>query len=500
MTEETKLATRVVIKLTSDHQGTVRSIAQEAPIHPYFSEEKFRTSLPEPFDRYFAIEVRNAEAAATLVRKIAGMDAVEEVYVESGPAQPPVNPSDDPRFPRQGYLGAAPQGIDASWAWTHTNGSGVLIVDLEQGWKLDHEDLAAKNITLISGLNHAYVSHGTSVLGELVASDNTLGGIGIAPAAAARVVSQWRNASTYGTAAAILSAAGVMGKGDVLLLEAQTIDYLPVEVESAVFDAIRYVVDQGIVVIEAGGNGTHDLDSYKDASNRFRLNRNSPDFRDSGAILVGAAESTLPHRRCNFSNYGSRVDCYAWGRNIDTTDGDSTTDYTSGFGGTSGASPMVAGAAALLQSWRKKKSGQVYQPDQLRDMLSSDLLNTPSANPASDRIGVMPDLRGLLQNEMASPFRKMNEKYLNMVYILSGIINDAKGWIFVPGKGPVPVDPGWSTMDGLSTAKRDLLASLAAHELSNFVSNPAIQKTLTDAANNAMRQAVEQIARGTNQL
>src|SRR4029079_17396838 len=168
----------------------------------------------------------------------------------------------------------------------HADGSGVGFVDMERGWTLNHEDLVAAGITIISGINNDYTGHGTSVLGAVVIADNAIGGVGIAPFASARVVSQWRDASTYNTAEAILSAAAVMKSGDVLLLEAQTTSstmsgYLPVEVEQATFDAIQYATSNGIIVVEAGGNGSNDLDTYKDSNGKFILNRNSNDFRDS---------------------------------------------------------------------------------------------------------------------------------------------------------------------------------------------------------------------------
>ena len=80
----------------------------------------------------------------------------------------------------------------------------------------------------------------------------------------------------------------------------------------------------GIIVIEAAGNGNASLDTWVDAGGLQRLDRADADFRDSGAIMVGSCASALPHNRyvgCGVgcgSNYGSRIDCFAWGENITT--------------------------------------------------------------------------------------------------------------------------------------------------------------------------------------
>ncbi len=369
-----------------------------------------KSPLPN-FNSYYAIECPDGVVPNDLAKVVSDWPNVETAYVEGGPIPPPLNPSDDPRNTNQGYLDAAPSGINARWAWSNSDGSGVGFVDLERGWTLNHEDLAAANITVISGLNQDFHGHGTAVLGEVLAADNNIGGIGIAPGATAQVVSQWRTAFTYNTAEAILSAVGAMNAGDVLLLEAQTsyptaTGYVPVEVEPAVFDAIQFATSQGIVVVEAGANGSVDLDAFQDVNGKHILNRNSPDFRDSGAIIVGAASSTMPHARLSFSNFGTRIDCFAWGQNIDTCGdgwtGTATNLYTISFGGTSGASPIIAGAALLLQSWRIKQNNNRYSPDELRGLLGNVTLNTHSANPPSDRIGVMPNLRSIIRNQ--SPF------------------------------------------------------------------------------------------------
>jgi hypothetical protein len=40
---------------------------------------------------------------------------------------------------------------------------------------------------------------------------------------------------------------------------------------------------------------------------------------------------------------------------------------------------------------------------------------------------------------------KLGDNYAEAVYILYGIINDAPGAVWVPGRGPHPVDPGWGS-------------------------------------------------------
>jgi hypothetical protein len=423
------LRRRVVVKLSEPAAGPLGApdaagldtawvgIAQRFPglnVRPYFPA---RPAGLSPLDaasaplldehRYRAVDVPAGLAAEDVAAALRDTPGVEVAYPEGGPTPPPVNPDDDPRSANQGYLDPAPSGVDARWMWPSVDGSGASFVDLERGWTLDHEDLEPAQISLISGLNVDYAGHGTAVLGEVVAVDSARGGIGIAPGATARVISQWRSADDYSTADAIVNAAAAMQPGDVLLLEAQTTyptsgsTFVPVEVEELVFDAIRAAVDRGIVVVEAAANGSLALDTFQDVRGRRVLDRSSADFRDSGAILVGAASAGVPHRRLSFSNYGSRVDCFAWGEHIDTSgDGGTGTgraDYTSTFGGTSGASPIVVGCALLIQSARRASGLPPLAPAEIRDLLSNPALNTASVDPVMDRVGVMPNLRAIAE-------------------------------------------------------------------------------------------------------
>ena len=403
-------------------RGVSRSPGSGLRLEPYVPSAQVMTqmsagALPGPdsaadrLRRYYTVAVPEGVSAEEALASLAADDDILLAYLEPGPSPPPSPGDANPLGPLQGYLDDAPIGISARWAWTRTEGAEVGFVDLEQGWTLGHEDLSSMNIVLISGLNLHFRGHGTAVLGQIGARNNQLGGRGIATACAMRVVSEWQFGEVHNVAEAITSAAAVMRKGDVLLLEAQTsydlYEDIPVEVHDAVFDAVRVACDAGIIVVEAAGNGGVDLDQFMTKDGHELFKRESPTFRDSGAILVGSATMGVPHHRLPGSCHGSRVDCFAWGEGVTTCgdgwEGDEIDTYTNEFDGTSAASAVVAGAAVLSQAWWKKSKNRVLSPAQMRSMLSDPNLllangsrHTASANPAADRIGVMPNMRCLL--------------------------------------------------------------------------------------------------------
>jgi len=145
------------------------------------------------------------------------------------------------------------------------------------------------------------------------------------------------------------------------------------------------------------------MDTYTTLSGRAILNRDpaNPDFRDSGAIIVTAATSTAPHTRLVYGPHGRRIDCYAWGQNVNTLssdeDGD-TSRYTTVFGGTSGASPIITGAALAVQGRAEAQLGHRFSPRQMRAILSDPATGTAPAASETTRVGVMPDLRAIFDD------------------------------------------------------------------------------------------------------
>jgi hypothetical protein len=333
----------------------------------------------------YILRVPNGMTAAQLINELNALDAVELAEPMPLPAPPPVVGDYQPQ---QGYLNAAPGGVDADYAWTQLAGAGgnVWITDIEFSWNLNHTDF---NATLVGPAPSAAASaltnmnHGTAVLGVLGSLNNGVGTKGIAYNSSLFVVTH-SPATGYNMAAAVTTAADAMRPGDILLLEVQTdgpapgnTDFVPIEWESlATYNAIKNTVGAGIIVVEAAGNGSQNLDDPI-------FNTGHAPFlaaNDSGAIIVGAggvAAGSGDRSRLDFSCFGSTVDLQGWGENVVTTgygglhseDG-ANSFYTETFNGTSSASPIVAGACAVLQSHHKITTfGAVLTGFELREIL-----------------------------------------------------------------------------------------------------------------------------------
>ncbi len=365
-------------------------------------------------DRALAALERSPEVASAFVPPIAELATVARLPRGDDGESCPV---ETPRYDsRQGYLRPAPAGIDAAFAWGLPGGRGsaARFADVEGAWNREHEDLPGARIGEVGGRHmrsRDWQAHGTAVLGEVAARDNQLGMTGIAPDVARIVTASIRDLST---AEAIDRAQAALEPGDVLLIELHAIGprrrFLPVEFWDDVYDAVRIATGRGVVVVAAAGNGAEDLDHPR---YRGKLDRAG---RDSGAILVGAgapAETGFVDRsRLDFSNYGSRVDLQGWGLMVATLDyGDLQgcdahgRKYTALFGGTSSASPVVAGAALLVQSVYRTARGCALDPRALRTILAAT--GTPQrdgpAGPASQHIGPRPDLARALGEALSVP-------------------------------------------------------------------------------------------------
>ena len=360
------------------------------------------------------LRVKTSDADA-LAARLSGEDWVLRAVPALAPQPPPqdIPPLTPDLEAEQLHLGSSPAGlgVESVAHWPGVRGEHVTVADLEYSWDPEHEDLGATVDAETWGFDpETWAFHGNGVLGLLVGGDNGYGIVGIVPDATPVVVHPYAAEDDFDLAAAIAGAATLLGPGDVLLIEQQGYangNYAPVSVSEPVFDAIAYLVDSGIVVVEPAGNGGQDLDDegFEGAFDRS--------VQDHGGVLVagGAAPNDVDVDARGWtggSNHGSRVDVQAWYSytTVTATNGDFEPDlfygddddrqaYTSRFGGTSGASAMVAGLAAAFQSAAIEATGAPWAPRDLRALMSST--GTPQAASSPQRIGPQPDLARMLQ-------------------------------------------------------------------------------------------------------
>lgn len=415
--------------------------------------EAAKTEFPplHSLTQYWRIDLRgrSRKNIDIILEELNSLNEVEVAWEDPIPTPSTVTPGDDEHNKYQDYQNAAPEGIDARWMWTQPNGegAGIGIVDAEFGWLETHEDLTDKNPTHIYGDDHqSWIDHGTAVLGIILATDNNVGVVGCAPAISSiRMVSIWTDDGTaygiYNESDALLYAIEVMSTGDILLIEVEEGTCHPVEIYDDRLDAIRLATALGILVVEAAGNGNHDLDDWATVAGTHavaglhRLDRASANFVDSGAIMVGASKSDLTNNRWEQSNYGSRIDCFAWGENVVTTGygdldaggGNPNKEYTDSFEGTSSASPIIVGAAALLQSHYKAITGSLLSNVQMRKILSDTTTGTEQGAGVPGNIGVMPNLAAIVPTLGTLP-----DIYMRDAVGDTGI---------VPWTGPISVSP-----------------------------------------------------------
>jgi hypothetical protein len=292
--------------------------------------------------------------------------------------------SDTPDFSgQQGYLYDSPVGVwaDSVWAFAGGQGEGVRMIDMEFGWLFTHEDLHAP---WYYGGAPAESDHGTAVLGEFGGVHNGYGINGIAPGMLFGAI------NTTDLASSINEAAGVLSPGDLYLIEIQVmgpVNWMPMEWLPDVFAAIQTTTALGILCIEAGGNGSNDLD---DALYGGLFDRR---VRDSGAIMVGAGTPAGLDGEW-FTNYGSRLSLQGWGSSVvtaccgDLQGGDPTVRYTAGFNGTSSASPIVTGSVGCLQGQALALFGVPLTPALAEEILSV----TGSPYNGTKAIGERPNL------------------------------------------------------------------------------------------------------------
>lgn len=332
-----------------------------------------------------------------LARAFAALDEVEYAAFEVMGTPPPADvfPPTPNLVGQQAHLGT-PNGLDANGAWAQGySGAGLRIADVEYAWNLSHEEFNQGGVVAEPGQTPQYTEyaeHGTASLGAAAAPSNGYGVNGIAFGASRYVYTEWSVQQGYRRPEAIAAAAAPAPAGTIILLEMQAVEPTynslgPAELDEAVFLVTRMATDANAIVVAAAGNGPTNLDASGLAYYRAR--------GDSGAIIVGAGHPST-HDRLSYSTFGNRVDVQGWGSSVRTAGygdlaqygGDPNQRYTAAFNGTSSASALVAGAAALIQQGVIARQGIGLTPTEMRGVM----VHTGIPQGAGFHIGPLPQI------------------------------------------------------------------------------------------------------------
>ena len=277
------------------------------------------------------------------------------------------------------YARAPPDGLGFSEVarLPGADGAGVTVIDLEGGWMLAHEALRQVRFNVWTGApstTSGWVQHGTAVSSLLLAPLTGFGIAGLVPAARGALASIFAGDPARQVIAPQVDACrAFLGPGDVLLVEVQRPGpatdfedddsqrgYLATSFWPDVKESIRACVAAGITVVEVGGNGGVDLGDPSlqgafDQTGSTLTALGPGDGRHHGRGRPPPIGTQPARARLDFSNYGDRVDCQAWGDAVVSAGyGDlwggmgSTASYTRHFMGTSSAGPLVAAAAVAI--------------------------------------------------------------------------------------------------------------------------------------------------------
>jgi serine protease len=420
---QTLASARALLNKLSSGQWARADVISEDAIDDmrHRAEQNLGRSLPD-MNLQFYLTLPPGMDAGEVIDQLNQLDIVDLAQPVPIAVRPPLPPDFQPQ---QVYSDPAPTGGGVFDVWTNYGvfGADVRVADVEYSFNSNHMDLPSiVNLTPDAVDPFDDNDHGTATLGEIAALQNGWGTTGVAYGASLYFAGA-NYADGYNVGAGITTAASSLRAGDILMIE-QQIDgpnttegveqtggeygLVPVDWYEPYYNAVTMAVGLGIIVIETADNGGQNLDdpiySTGNGGNWPFLPQNR-----SGAIFVGAGASfngsSTESSRLYYANYGSCVDMQNWGENIVTIGyGDLYSAegpnlyYTATFSGTSGATPIVVGEVALLQSIYENATGQVLTALQIKTLLrNTGSPQTSGTYPVFDNIGPLPNLPGAVQ-------------------------------------------------------------------------------------------------------
>ena len=372
-------------------------------------------------------------------------------------------PQSDPWYGCQWHLnntgqfpGGALEDINVESVWSGGNmGEGVNIAIVDDGLEDDHVDLVDN---VVSARNHDYTgqggvydpleSHGTAVAGLIAARDNDIGVRGVAPRAGIFAY----NLIARGSSATASAASAMFRSEDAQVTAVSNNSWgnpdtgLPLSAGALWERAVRRGVTEGyggkgIVYVWAAGNGHEGGD-----------HANLDGYTNFHAVTAACAVG-YDDRRSAYSEIGANLwVCAPSSSGREDLPRITTTHipdrYRDTFGGTSAATPIVSGVAALVRAanadltWRDVKL-----------ILAASARKNDAANAGWDE--------GALEYGSTSERYEFNHEYGFGVVDAAAAVLLAGGWTTVPEMRTIEtrsgtlVDPLNSSPDGASLPDRE---------------------------------------------
>jgi serine protease len=417
-----------------------------------------RVPIDPRFDAYITLPI--GVTSDDLVALLTDQPGVVMAAVAPKPVEPPMiaMPGGTPNYQGQQYYeNAANQGgMGAEIAWINgLTGAGVAMCDIEYDFNENHCDLPPITVLGFTPVSPYGDDHGTAVFGEMISLNDDQGTKGIAYGATDFFFSPTYNGSVYDIGAAVYRATAAMPAGSVIVLEVQiagpnyvnngTQDGLvPMEWWPAYYNSVTNAIANGMIVVQAAGNGSENLDDPIYATGNFGHHPFLPE-NDSGSIIVGAGAAWpscwgySARTRLYFSNYGSRVNLQGYGNCVATLDyGDlnnsASCDYTAQFSGTSSATPIVSGACMLVQEFARETLGRSLTCPEMREYLATT--GTSQTGNTAEHIGPLPDVIGAI-NAIVPPPPPCDADFNGDGVVDGGDLGILFAWF---GNGNVPGD------------------------------------------------------------
>jgi subtilisin family serine protease len=309
-----------------------------------------------------------------------------------------------PPYIRVDYVSMQEVRQEAAWgitafnlpdAWNSSQGEGVVIAVLDTGCDLDHQDLVDN---LLPGINiiepgkppEDNNGHGCHLAGILVALNNDLGVVGVAPKAKVRPVK-------------VLDGCGNGVMSDVIAgirwcIE-QKVDFINLSLGCPtpmpkLHEALIEAAQAGIIVVCAAGNAGNTKEVFYPAA--------YPE-----TIAVGAIDPTF--HRAVFSNTGVGLDFLAPGVDVLSTVPD---NWYAKLSGTSMAGPFACAVCALLLSYIRSNPNTGVTLKTVNDYIDNLKKYTIPANDESYADPQFYQGFGIIDpRKFAEAMKKMRETY-----------------------------------------------------------------------------------------